>query len=60
MESLIDLLFGIIVIAICVVLMSMENIFLALVLGLVFFVSIIVGGIYATGKALDEISKFKK
>ena len=47
------------IIVIFIVIITMENSFWQLCLAFAFFISVIAGGIYAVGKALEKTSKFK-
>lgn len=60
MENVLKYLFGIGVIVWCLFALGVNSSLIGLLLLLVIFIIVLVGGIYAVGKALEAISKYRK
>ena len=60
MENVLKYLFGIGVIVWCLFALGVNSSLIGLLLLLVIFIIVLVGGIYAVGKALVAISKYRK
>ena len=59
MENLLSFLFLMAVIAICILILNIENSFLGILASLAFFILFIAGVIYAVGYALGETLKYR-